>query len=317
MELVTQSSESIDLSKLDMYLSDTGILPILKSKDIFVCGGAILSCLSNTDINDVDLYFPCADDFWQINNFFRKEGYSPSFVSPAAITYDTHSGKSIQLIKYCIGQDISHTLSQFDFGICQIAFSYKNKTILHPDDFFQMYAKREIKISPNIMSPIGSLYRICKYVEKGYFFSQKELFKLAIVMITDGINTYEDLYNQAHLIGYGLVAKFKTKINSLCNGELSREIDPRTLINFVSEFVDTEDDGIPRHANISTPDTLTQETINHINQNVVQGGRHGRANSYPPRSPRLRSSPSPRNAPNGFTERLASMTTAVDQEAPF
>lgn len=163
----------------------------LKKYNCYLAGGAITSIFTNNDINDFDLFFRHKED---IAHFLHEESYGTNFKSDYAITI-AKDGKTIQLIykkEYPTAQDV---LNSFDFSVCMGCYDFSTEEFVLGDTFLEDLASKSIHFNPKTDSPIMSLIRVKKYINKGYDIPVPEMFKLGFTISQQNVDSYEKFQN--------------------------------------------------------------------------------------------------------------------------
>lgn len=152
--------------------------------DGFVCGGFARLSISESSnpipCGDIDIYCRGQAQFDAILLRMKKLGYFEQRTSEAANTMRSSFGGSlpIQLIKplnqghvLLTSENPEDILDNFDFTIARAAItqeSLKDDQGIADVDFPEHDKKKLLKVK-NIHCPIAQVYRIAKYIEKGYW----------------------------------------------------------------------------------------------------------------------------------------------------
>lgn len=185
-------------------------LPVLDNEiKWFIAGGACRSVFSGERINDLDIYFKSQEDFDKFNDKHFKD-LKAVFDTPNAISYCKNNRK-IQLIKKFYG-DPTDVLKRFDLTVCQCAyipFPYTSQNMfVMSDSFLEHLSLRLLVYNTNGDHPINSLYRVVKFLKRGYKVPAVELVKLALRINNLEINTYRDLKEELEGIDTILLKDF-------------------------------------------------------------------------------------------------------------
>lgn len=162
-----------------------------------VAGGACTSVFSGMPINDADVFFVTTDDFTLASRLLGSGyGYQLKFQTDVADSYQNEvTGHKLQLIQKIFGEPVD-IIRQFDFTVCQCAWSGRHEKFVMVDQFLQHLAERHLAFNIEAKYPIASLYRAMKYVKKGYQFTGIEAIKLALCIHNLTIKSYQDLKEQ-------------------------------------------------------------------------------------------------------------------------
>ncbi len=132
--------------------------------DVWVAGGAILSVINQVSPNDIDLFFKSEKDLLLAKLFFTVNSGEIYYESDKVIKIEYKSLK-LDLVKIYFESPLK-CINDFDFDICK-AYVYKNELFLH-NGFKTTFKQRLLVISGNIKYPFSTLYRLQKYINKGY-----------------------------------------------------------------------------------------------------------------------------------------------------
>jgi hypothetical protein len=160
-------------------------------KDGFICGGFtrnILLELHKTDASDIDVYCINDDAFEILKTRLIEAGYVADKETPMSILYKTlFIGEyPIQLIKpmakghvQTVGE-LKEIIENFDFS-CIRAGVYQKEDgsygALVDEDFDEDNGKKKLKIK-NIHCPIAEIFRVGKYISKGFRLPPLEALKI-------------------------------------------------------------------------------------------------------------------------------------------
>lgn len=172
---------------------------LFRKEEVILAGGAITSLFSNSTINDYDLFFKTEKNRDKVLEYFLDEnnGLELIYDSDNAKTFKT--GKlTIQLIckKDSIFKDTKLYLFQtFDFTVCMGAYLFKEQYFLLHEDFLEHLSKRILKYNILCTSPLHSMWRLHKYVARGFTIESPEILKMALhfAEIYKNINTLQEL----------------------------------------------------------------------------------------------------------------------------
>ena len=159
-----------------------------------VCGGWARYCASTAEnikpAADVDVYCTTEGNFSAIAAEFAASGKMPVYSERAvAITYGKDQTlfpgcPRIQLIKPIVqGRVVTmgsseEILDNFDFSVVR-ACLVSSREVLVDADFINDETNHVLRIN-NIHCPISTMYRVIKYIGKGYWIRPVELVKLFV-----------------------------------------------------------------------------------------------------------------------------------------
>lgn len=167
--------------------ADLPVLPFI------IAGGAVTSVFSGSQINDLDLWFASPDEFAAYRKAIEKPNVIPAAETDSAVSYSV-KGHRIQLIKRLFGSP-EEIIDAFDFTICMGAFVPATGLFVLADEFLYDLASRTLRYKVG-KYPIASLWRVKKFLARGFNFPAIEAIKLALAINAIKIETYKDLKEQ-------------------------------------------------------------------------------------------------------------------------
>ena len=175
---------------------DTATKNAMRTSNAIIAGGAIRSVFAGEYISDYDLYFDREEDL-QIMKEYLDEGFKVVFTSPNAISYKKDK-ICIQLIimPELIGLGYVNLLKEFDFTICMGAFSMEENKFYHAENFLTDLNERRLIFNIKAKYPMASMYRVLKYIKKGYKVSGLEIVKIGLSIHNLKMVDYRDLRKQ-------------------------------------------------------------------------------------------------------------------------
>lgn len=163
--------------------------------DGFICGGFTRVCCSeNKDIipsMDIDIYTKGKEQFEAISKRLELNGYFEKRSSETARTMQySFSGKlPVQLIAplteghvFLASDNVEEILNNFDFTVARVGItkeSLEKNEAIADIDFSEDDSKNRLNIK-NIHCPIAQIYRVSKYMEKGYWLPMKQTLKIVM-----------------------------------------------------------------------------------------------------------------------------------------
>lgn len=162
----------------------------------FAAGGAITSVFTNTDINDVDVYFRSREAFEEAVAAAYSEGYWCLASSKRAVTFSLNGGTPIQYMHFDFFPTADDIFKAFDFTICMGAYDYDAQEFVLHDDFMKHNAQRFLRFNPGTRFPLASATRVLKYQQRGYTIGKGDILKIALACRSVKIDSWEDLKDQ-------------------------------------------------------------------------------------------------------------------------
>jgi hypothetical protein len=178
-----------------------------------IAGGAITSIFSGNIIKDYDVYFHNKEDLQALRQ--EKNWSSETMVSKIlsktdnSITLSVNQGASIGhsdannkvviqliLLEDLICSEVKKIIEQFDFTVCMGAYDFQTNSFVFDKDFLKHLSQRSLVYNANSKYPFASLYRVIKYIKKGFKISGIEMIKLGLKCNNIKINNYKELSKQ-------------------------------------------------------------------------------------------------------------------------
>ncbi len=182
-----------ELKKLKNFLGEE-LYNILKKYECFIAGGFIRNIFTNSEVNDIDIYFRNKSSIEQLLMDEFRSNYL-FCVTKKAITIE-YEKKTLQLIFIDYYQDADSIFGSFDFTCCMGAFDFKEERFIFYKDFMKHNAQRVLKFNSKTLFPIISALRINKYLEKGYQISRKSVIEIMLSINALKIDSLEELTSQ-------------------------------------------------------------------------------------------------------------------------
>lgn len=161
--------------------------------DGFICGGfGRVSVSKNEEVipsADIDIYCRDKEAFERISKRLEMNGYFEKRKSETALTMQhSFSGTlPIQLIQplnegrvLLASNNVEDILNNFDFSIARVAItleSLQGNLAIADKDFEKDDSKKLLNIR-NIHCPIAQIYRVSKYMEKGFWLPMKQVLEI-------------------------------------------------------------------------------------------------------------------------------------------
>ena len=172
---------------------------ILKTYNCIIAGGCINSLFTSSQINDIDIYFRSAKDFYYFFNkiISRDTLCAFKYVTKKAITFCVR-GNMYTFQAICIDyyENVYDIFKSFDFTVCMGAFDFSIEDFILHEDFLRHNAQRKLHVNVDTKFPITSVLRLEKYKDRGYSYSKSEMLKLLMAVSNLNIITWEDVAEQ-------------------------------------------------------------------------------------------------------------------------
>ena len=164
---------------------------LLTDYGAFIAGGAVTSAFSSSRINDFDVFFPSSEALkLALLNAPRDDKTIDTDSALSLIS----NGHRVQLVKVITGAP-QNVIETFDFTVCQAAYQFYDG-FFFGKDFFQHLAQRRLVFNVAAEYPICSLYRLAKFVKRGFHFSGIDAIKLGLRIQALDISDVKELRRQ-------------------------------------------------------------------------------------------------------------------------
>lgn len=254
----TYKSEEKQLKKL---VSER-VWELLKHYNCLIAGGAITSLFTNSEINDLDVYFP---DELSLLKAFRdvmsggEDEYALVLGNVSARTLmftDKVTKQEVQFMTFKYFKTPQEIFDTFDFTCCMGSYSPKTGKFFLHEDFLKHNAQRYLKFNKGTAYPIMSLLRVDKYRGKGYDISKPEMLRVIFQCMNLEIDTWEEaIDHMAGMYGFDMSEVFDQEeeftldkmIDQLSDiterdiKELTQNYTVKGFEDIVKEFVDFSD----------------------------------------------------------------------------
>lgn len=150
----------------------------------FLAGGAVLSLMTGNKINDLDLYFASratVAEFIEENSGVYLHSVTDKSIS-LSLSTTKYGTKEFQLIYFDSYSNADEIFRDFDFSVCQCAYSFDDKQFYFHVDFWEHLGAKKLVFSPSTKFPIISLLRVEKYQQKSFSIGNGELRKIALAI---------------------------------------------------------------------------------------------------------------------------------------
>jgi hypothetical protein len=147
-----------------------------------LAGGALLSHFTNQPVRDFDLYFRNQKDYEAVvSNIPGTFALVPQ-TSERSVTYRRTESihgqmyvRVLNLIKDKFPQSPEDLISEYDFTVTMCAMTHES-IVYHPQ-YFMDVATRALRVY-NPENATSTLYRMQKYIQRGYSIDQENMHKL-------------------------------------------------------------------------------------------------------------------------------------------
>lgn len=149
----------------------------------YIIGGAITSTFTSMPINDYDLYCEKKEEVKKLEDIFSQFDKCIKLTETAnAITYK-YNNQIYQVIKAFVGHPVD-IMNQFDFTICMGSYGIHSGYFILHDTFLLHLADKSLIFNTAAQYPVCSLYRVHKYLKRGYQLPPAQLLKIILKINT-------------------------------------------------------------------------------------------------------------------------------------
>lgn len=170
----------------------------------YVAGGAVLSSVTKTEINDYDVYPKSKKNMIDIFHILCDNHCFVVNISDRAITFKSNTEKKengermvVQVMTFDEFDSPEKIFNYFDFTVVMGAFDCDTNSYHFHEDFYPDITSKTLRFNTNTRYPLNSLLRITKYKNKGFNISKPEMVKMAMSVAKAGLpNSWEELESQ-------------------------------------------------------------------------------------------------------------------------
>lgn len=170
-----------------------------KKYNVYILGGALTSVFTNSKINDLDIYFRDKIDIEKIKIYINNEIINKKRGELIVDTFNATTykieGSVVQLIKTVYGK-IYDIMDQFDYTACLAGYDINSDNFEFPQEFLIHNSQKKLVFTGNTKFPICSMFRIKKYLKRGYNINGIEMIKIALAINNLNLKNYGDLKAQ-------------------------------------------------------------------------------------------------------------------------
>jgi len=219
------------IARLEEDISNVDELwEVMKTLGCYVAGGYWTSVFTNTEVNDIDVYFRSKEtlELFLKSAFGEAEGEAPEefedlidipsygircigYTDKSIMFTMKNSGHQVQLIHNKFYESAEAIFDTFDYTINMCAYDFKKDLMIMHDRFPIDVMARRLVVNPNTSFPIISQLRIDKYKQRGYSINRKEFLKLSVAVAGLDLKTWDQAIKQlAGMYGWCIDELFDT-----------------------------------------------------------------------------------------------------------
>lgn len=149
--------------------------------DSYITGGCIPSMIVDEWVNDYDIYFTSKDIADKVKKYFEdnkdtynknREKYKLNLITDNALNFSD----KIQIITKWAGSPEEVT-NNFDWQHIKSYYVCKDKSIVLCNDLYKLLVEKELQYTGS-KYPLSSLFRLKKYLKKGWTISNVDILKI-------------------------------------------------------------------------------------------------------------------------------------------
>lgn len=188
----------------------TPIHELLVKTNAAVLGGALTSIFSKREIKDFDIYTRRKEEAEELIHLLGKLDLKHVYYTDHATSLRStdRGAKTFQVITvpalWNLEWGFGSILERFDFTVCQAGYYPSGEVFFFGESFFEHLASRQLVYNVNGLHPIATLFRVRKYLEKGFSITGVELIKLGLKIHSLQIPDYRTLRDE--ILGVDLIA---------------------------------------------------------------------------------------------------------------
>jgi hypothetical protein len=175
---------------------------VLSENHAFLAGGAITSIFTNHKIHDYDFFFKSAKELENVKKYLDEHDGDLKWTTDNAYSYRFKTegcpNVQIQLIRlpHFIREVYEDILLEFDYTICMGGYAFRESRFYFGTHFLAHNAQKRLVYNPVTMYPLSSLYRLRKFLDRGYYITGSEIIKLGLSIQKLEINSWMELREQ-------------------------------------------------------------------------------------------------------------------------
>jgi hypothetical protein len=250
-----------ELKRLKKLITDD-VWQLFDEAGVIIAGGAITSLFTNSDVNDLDVYFRSEEQLVRvIAAIYQDDNFSGELFDIAdqySMVYNGNSQRTlmfknaeqhVQFMTFRYFDKVEEIFDTFDFTCCMGAYDFKHKRFALHKDFLKHNAQKYLKFHKGTAYPIMSLMRVDKYRKKGYDISKAELLRICATCMNLSINSWEDIKDHVGgMYGYDLDDVFNEDVEFSLDEFIDQlsGVDERDIAEYKHNTKDTSMWGVFR-----------------------------------------------------------------------
>lgn len=176
----------------------------LKEHDAIIAGGALTSVFCNREVNDLDVYFRCEEDFiafiedvWNGGEYTSSHFLIANNITDRSILFkDKRTEQYVQVIVYKWFESVDDLFKDYDFTVNMCAVACKDDSFVFHADFLKHNAQRHLSFNQGTAYPLISALRVQKYTERGYTIPKAQMLRILLAVNAKQIDSWEKLKDE-------------------------------------------------------------------------------------------------------------------------
>ena len=227
-----------------------GINKILNDFNAIIAGGAVRATFAREFVSDYDIFLRTFDDFTGFNMRLRADDHKSAFETDNTISY-VIKDKKFQVIKGFMFADYDPNdnanfakaiIDNFDFTVCMAAYDYFTGWFELNPLFLEHLAAKSLVYNIQGKYPLASLFRLRKYLKKGYTISGTEIIKLGLKVNNLNMSNYRELKEQLQGIDTAFLQELTVAL--MTPEYKDKEYDFQHFMEMLNTYMDDVLDGI-------------------------------------------------------------------------
>jgi hypothetical protein len=175
---------------------DKELIQLFEESKCILAGGALTSIFSGKPIHDYDIYFT-QQNHNKVNNILDKKKIDKAVITDCASTFKLENCiiQSIMLNDMVV-EKAEELFLKFDFTICQAAYNFNTKEMILGENFLKHLSQRRLVFNTNTEYPLASLFRVKKFMKRGFNISGTDMIKIGLKVHSLNIYNYQELKKQ-------------------------------------------------------------------------------------------------------------------------
>lgn len=241
--IFNNTQEALRICRMVSALVPKELLEKLEGINVFLCGGVFVSLLTGDRVRDLDFFFASEEDY--------KKAYdrvcaplTDKLITFNAVNFKINDTK-IQFITKLYIPTVQETLSVFDIraAMCGMTLQQiKDKSGFYSEEnsLFDI-AKKMIVIMPNHRNPHNVVFRIAKFVKRGWDIKGQSFVRLILQQLIRAkyINTLGDVRDEILGLDTLILTQFFKQYNRFPPEQPLAELELKEIMTDIDTYFDS------------------------------------------------------------------------------